>query len=1637
MSDTTETAVRRLRQDSPTVDAVCRQIERHVDSSEARLAVDFAEIFFSKAPAELLRERSTDALTHMVLGAFRFLEDGRPDPVKVSVLNPDVDNEGWYGPVTVLRTDISERPFIVDTIREFLHAHDLAVEHLVYPVLHVDRDGDGRVTGVEPSRRGGDRESLVHCEVVQVTDSGALGSVERELQACLEDVVRATDDFEPMIDAVNEVVADLAEHAKVLYDWREEVEEIEAFLRWLRDGAFVFLGYRAYDLIDDGKHRSVVVESGSGLGVLRDETRSAFHHPVPLSELEPGVRDLVEHGPMLVISKTNAESTVHRRVRMDYIGVKKLGAEGEIVGEHRFQGLFTSKAFSENADDIPILRRKLAWILDQAGVREGSHDYKEIITIFNSLPKEELFLASAEEIGEDIRTVLTSYNTAGVRVTLREDALQRGISVMVILPKERFSGDVRRAIEKALVELFEAEALNYHLALGGGDQARLHFYLRTAEERAERVEVEEVEKLVSRIIRTWSDRVREGLERVRPTDEARRLARRYADTMSAEYQAATDPAVAVEDILALEEMRAEGRVISIALANRGGSVAAPGASGVTELKLFLREEQLVLSDFMPILENTGLRVIAVSPFEVRDPQSGDSTIYVFAVQDGAGEAVDIDERGDLLAETILAARAGDAVSDSLNRLVLGAGLHWREVSVLRAYTAYAFQIGAVPSRMSLPSALVKYPGIVRELFELFRVRFDPDEGSSQEARASAAEDIRQAFRGSLGGVSLLSDDRALRRLEELISATLRTNYYRHGGPHPTFCSGGVPYVSFKFSCADVEVLSRTRLIYEVWVHSARMEGVHLRGARVARGGIRWSDRADDFRTEILGLVKTQMVKNAVIVPGGSKGGFITRRTLTDPEARLQEGKGQYATLMRGLLDLTDNLDGSGLSVRPEGVVCWDEPDPYLVVAADKGTATFSDLANGVSAEYGFWLGDAFASGGSNGYDHKEVGITARGAWECVRRHFRELGKDIQSEPFTVVGVGDMSGDVFGNGMLLSRQIRLIAAFDHRHIFIDPDPDPAVSFAERQRLFDLGSSSWDDYDRSVLSSGGVIIPRATKEVDLSPEAVKALGLPPDAGTLSGEELIRAVLCAPVELLWNGGIGTYVKSPAESHHDAGDPTNDAVRVDVTELRCAVVGEGGNLGFTQRARIAYALQGGRANTDAMDNSGGVDMSDHEVNLKILLAPAVPAGEMSDERRNELLQELTDDVANLVLEDNRTQSLAISLDAMRAAEAADDFRDLMFSLEKSGELNRAAESLPSLDVLVERRDRGETLTRPELCVLLAYAKLSVKASLIQSALPDDPVTESYLLGYFPPAAAQAAGSGNLKAHRLRREIIVSQLTNDLVDLMGATFVNRVVRDTGSGVEDVVRAWIVASRLAGHRALLERMGEHESGLDARVSYRWLLGLARVLERTTRWVLNNVRPGTSPARVVDENLEGLALLRERFPDIVAGEDRALFEKRLSEIHELGADRGFSQDLITLRFLDQLLEIVEIARETASPEVETGRAYYAVSETFEIPWLRRTTFEAAGDDRWEQRAAQAMSEDLSRAHRKVVVAAMGALRADGTVEDAMRTIVDPRARHVAHFREVLEELKAEEAARLPAISVAVRELGGLAERLGGV
>ena len=1609
---------------SEVIRDVLTAIRGAVDDDRYPLLEKFVPLFLGKAPVELFEERGTEDLARLCVDSLLFLDRSRPDRVDVEVLNPDPDGTGWSAPVTVVQTNVAERPFIVDTIREFLSSEDLQIAHLVYPIMTVERNEDGWITDLHPPDESAQTESMVYAEVSRVADSEARDSLRHETARRLEDVVKATDDFGLMIDKIGDVVAELGFRMRDVRQHRDEFREVQAFLRWLRDGGFVFLGYRSYSFqpVEPGGEDAVMVDPGSGLGVLQADDTSAFARPLPISQLSSQMRERALSGPLLIISKTNAESTVHRRARMDYVGVKKLRRDGSVAGEHRFLGLFTSQAYTEPAQDIPILRQKLGTILE--GVSEGSHDYKEIITIFDSLPKEELFLASAEEITKDIRTILTRYNTAEVFVTVRRDALGRGVSIMVVLPRSRFSGAFRKEFETALVSRYKAEILNYHLAMGAGDQARLHFYLGGPPDRLAEIEWRDLKATVTSLTRSWLDEVGDLLAETRPTDEAHRIAKHYASAFAPEYKAATDPDSAVTDIAELEAMKAEGRMESVRFFDDSKSRSK------CDLKVYIREHQIILSDFMPVLENCGLRVIAVSLFELREGGGrNDSAIYSFDVQTSDGDRVDVEARGPVLSEAILAARAGDATNDGFNCLMQPTGMTWREVEVLRAYSHYAFQIGAVPSRQVLRAALDSHPAIGLLLFQLFEARFDPgspDAESGLEAREAIAAGIRSRIGDELVGVSSLAHDRALRSFQAVIDSTVRTNYYRTGGRTPTVRSGGVPYASFKFDSERLQSVSKSRLKYEIWVRSSRMEGIHLRGASVARGGIRHSDRPDDFRTEVMGLVLTQMVKNAVIVPSGSKGGFVCLRSFPDREAMGHEAREQYCTLMRGLLDITDNLDGE--TKPPEGVLRYDGFDPYLVVAADKGTAPFSDTANAIAAEYGFWLDDAFASGGSNGYDHKAVGITAGGAWESVKRHFREMGRNIQEDPFTVAGIGDMSGDVFGNGMLLSRCTLLVAAFDHRHVFIDPDPDPETSFRERERIFHLGRSSWDDYDRSKLSPGGMIVSRGAKSVDLTEEARVALGLDADVVTLDGESLIRAVLSAPVDLLWNGGIGTYVKAGAESHADAGDASNDAVRISVSELRAKVVGEGGNLGFTQAARIEYALGGGRINTDALDNSGGVNLSDREVNLKILLNEALNAGLVTRDERNQLLERLTDRVANLVLADNESGCQAVSLDEYRARRGMDHYWALMGDLIRKGLLDRDAEGLPSWDELSARKESNQSLTRPELCVLMAYAKLHLKSALLASDLPDDPSTEDYFHRYFPAEAMELVGKERAANHRLRREIVACQMTNDLVDLMGSAFIGRLVRETGRESAEIARAWLVAARLTRHDALLEEIRSREGRASAAVTYRWTMGLARVLERTTRWVLNNCDPEESTTAIIEGSLDGLEALREKFHDIVAGRDRENFLARVKAAMPQAGDESFVRTLVTLRFLDHLLEILRLARSTGTDPVSAARVYYWVTEELRIPWLAGCIEKASGEGKWQQRWALGLVNDLGAIRRKLTE---GALAGEGTLEGALG--FGGNDAQLTRFHEVLAEVEAEDPISLAGLSVAIQEIRYLAAR----
>lgn len=1580
-------------------EAILKAIEDGVDPNRVAILESFAGEMLGRAPGDFFAGRDDQGVARTVKDLFELLEATGPDGISVRVRQqPDL------GPIGGVELIVGDRPFIVDTVRQYLISKGFEIRYQLHPVVVVDWDGRGRIAGIRSWRAAGKRTSAMYTEFEGPLDETIAKTLEDDIRVCVEDLRLATDDFPAMLAKTDEIAAILRADARGNPDRAAEINEVVAFLKWMRDGGFVFLGYREYDLNDgpDGR-RYAAVKRGSGLGILRREEMSAAWEPIPIDDLPVDIRGRALHGDVLLVSKANSESRVHRRARMDYIGIKKLDGAGQVIGERRFLGLFTWQAYAENAVNIPILRQKLRQILEGANVPEGSHDYKTIFALFNDMPLEELFLVSSDGLRKEILAVMGAEDAGDVRLVVTPDSVARGVNVMVILPKRNYTDEIRERLRREIADAFGGSVLSDHLSIGAGDTARLHFYISASPERVEHVDTDVLKQSVGSIVRTWKQRLGDALRERHDTATVRRLASSYFDSFSAAYVATVDVETAVEDIERMEALRKSGTMQVALEDNADGEIVA------SDLRLFVKHGEMILADVMPVLENLGLRVIEADAMDV-----GEATIHRFVVQGPDLDRLERDEVGPRLAECLRAIGLGEADNDRFNQLVITAGLSWHEVAVLRAYSAYAFQIGAVTSRRAAPDALTNHPAVARILVDGFAVKFDPDIGTPREEAMSAA-DVR--FEDSLQNVESIGDDLTLRRLYNLIEATVRTSYFAN-------LKRSLPRLTLKFDCALVQQMPQPRPAREMFVHGPQIAGLHLRFGPVARGGLRWSERPDDFRTEVLGLVRTQQVKNTVIVPSGAKGAFYVRKPPADRNALEPAVRESYMQFIRGLLDVTDNIV-EGKVVHPRDVVFYDDDDPYLVVAADKGTATYSDTANAISAEYDFWLGDAFASGGSHGYDHKKEAITARGAWECVRHLFRELGRDVNSEPVTVVGIGDMSGDVFGNGMLLSRTIRLLAAFDHRHIFIDPDPDPAVSYEERRRLFQLPRSSWLDYDRSLISEGGGIYPRGAKLIELTPQVRSALSI--EDAALNGQALIQAILRAPADLLWNGGIGTYVKASDETPADVGDSSNDAVRINATDLRVKVVGEGGNLGLTQRARVEYALAGGRLNTDAIDNSGGVDMSDREVNLKILLRPLVERGDLTDDGRNELLVEVTDDVAERVLAANRAQSRALSLEQLRAKERLSDFRDASYYLEQRGVLKRSLEFLPGWGRLQARQEVDKSMTRPELAVLLAYNKLYLKREIIASTLPDDPTLTGLLRRYFPEKTMARITDEEVRDHRLQREIIATVLANWLVDLMGSTFLPRVVRDTGASPATVARGWYTAMEIAGVRRLLDGLERNRANLSAEDEYRWLLDLEGILERTVRWALENIPEDAEVGAAIARFKLPVAELGAILPSIIHGSQRARFEAAMEDLHGSGVSPEEAQRIAALRFLGELMAVTQIADEVGREVTDVGRAYCALADQVDFAVLRELLEMAPGEDEWEQRAAQGLLQDLGQARRNLTLAVLMTDWPEVSVEEQLASFGKRNESRLAALRETAASLLGEDSIGLAALTVATREI----------
>ena len=1503
-----------------------------VGPREREAAERFIAEFYEHVPPSDMIGRDARDLSGAALSIWRLAARRPPGRAKLRVYNPDPETDHWSSRHMIVEIVNDDMPFLVDSVTGAINAGERVVHLAVHPILTVMRSPEGQLLDIGAPAPPALRESWMQIEISRETDPANLAGLAQTLTDALADVRAAVGDWQPMRETLREILTRLPS-ARVPAPPPERAE-VESFLRWLDDDNFTFLGYREYVFAGAAEPER------PPLGILRNPDYPVFGGLRDLASLPPDVQAFIRRCELLIVSKSNRRATVHRGAHMDAIGLRRFDAKGEVVGLHLFLGLFTSLAYSRSPRSIPLLRLKVRRVLERAGFPAASHDGKALLHILDTLPRDTLFQSDEDQLFETAIGVLNLQERQRIALFVRRDPLERFVSCLVYAPRERYDTALRQRFAAILEEAFAGSVSAYYTHLDEFVLARVEFFIRTTRGAVPAVDEAALEARLAEAGRSWLDRVEEAAAAAFGEAEARERLRRI-DTFPIAYQARTAAAQAVADLPRIEAVLA-GSPLEASLHDRH--------AGLLGLRLYRAFEPVVLSDVLPILENLGLRVITEEPFRI-DARGGEAVwIHEFEL---AGLAVDAADRG-RFEEAVVAVWTGQVENDSLNRLVLDAGLSARQVVALRLYAKFLRQVGTTFSQEYMADALSAHPEIARRLVRLFELRFDP---GGEENRPLAVIAEIQAIDHNLDAVASLDEDRILRNFPTLILKSVRTNYWQRlpsGAPKP--------YLSVKLASSEIDLLPPPRPLYEIFVYSPRVEGLYMRAGKIARGGIRWSDRREDFRTEILGLMKAQTVKNAVIVPVGSKGGFVVKQPPAARERLQAEAIECYRVLMRGLLDLTDNMAAGNAAshriVPPSQVVRHDDDDPYLVVAADKGTATFSDYANEISAEYGFWLGDAFASGGSAGYDHKAIGITARGAWELVKRHFRELGHNPDSDAPSVIGVGDMSGDVFGNGMLQSPRLRLLGAFNHLHIFVDPGPEPARGFAERQRLFGLPRSSWADYDASLISAGGGVFERAAKSIAISPEMKAVFDIAADH--LTPAELIRKMLTASVDLLWFGGIGTYIKARDESHAAVGDKANDALRVDGEELRAKIVGEGANLGATQRGRVAYALAGGRINTDAIDNSAGVDLSDHEVNLKILIDRAIAAGALPPEERDMLLAGMTQEVAAAVLRDNYLQGEALSLAEARGISELDRQLRLIRDLERSGRLDRALEFLPDDETIAVRAAAGRGLVRPELSVLLAYAKLALDAELMRSDLPDAPELAAELEGYFPQVLRDRLGP-QIATHPLRREITATVVTNDLVNRAGITFVTDMQARTGRPASEAARAYLIVRDSFDLRGWWARIEALDDKLAARVQLEMLVEIVRLIEQAAAWMLRARR--TDLARDIPALAPQVAQLRAALCEVLPEADRSLLEERRVRLAADGVPDALADDIAGAPFLAFAPEIAELAARSGRPLDLAARVYFAVGARFALDEMRAAARRLPAETSWQKLAVEAMTDDL--------------------------------------------------------------------------
>ncbi len=1594
-------------------DELISRVEKSISSD---LTTVVSRYFDLVAPEDLVgtEVRDLEGLikSHVALGQSR-----TPGTSKVAALSPNLDSHGWQSPYSVVQVVTDDMPFLVDSVSAEISQGGRSIRVVIHPRFWVKRDQQGELVEIldldvlpgESVPEGAIQESWISVEIDRESDFADLTAIETRMQRVLADVRATVEDWPAMQSKLHEVIAEI-ETVTGVSD-RERREAIE-FLKWLPENHFTFVGYANYDL-----SKNVLSRIGaSGLGTLRNTNDGGL--------LSKNDQDHSSIDSLMVVTKARMRSTVHRPVVLDYVGIRRVDASGQQIGEHRFLGLFSSAAYTQSVTNIPVLSSKVADVIESMALGRDSHSGKDLMQFLETYPRDEMFQISPDELVDVARRVLQLQERRQVRVFTRTEVFGRYVSVLVYFPRDRYTTEVRLRMEAILLQAYGATSIEHTARVSESVLARLHFVIyKPLNKSIPEIDLEQLEADLADATRFWEDDFADSLVEQAGEEDSARLLRTWGNSFPESFKA---------DVLA-------GDAVSLLKILESLETLAPGAikvsmyepnsaeDGTRRFTIYRIGSPITLSTVLPILHDLGVEVIDERAYDLRRKGMDVAWVYDFGLNFDDSKVPGLDSLAERFCNTFMAIWLGEVDSDPFNALVIHGGLTARNVGIIRAYAAYLRQAGTPFSQGYLQQVLLTNVGIVQLLLHLFVVRFDPKFTGDRNLQQL---ELETKIESALDAVASLDHDRIMRASVALVLATLRTNVYQLDS-----AGNYLEVMAFKLDPSLVPDLPLPLPKFEIWVFSPRVEGVHLRFAAVARGGIRWSDRQEDFRIEILGLVKAQMVKNTVIVPSGAKGGFVLKRgpEPSNRDAWLAEGITCYQMFIAALLDLTDNLV-NGEVIPPKNVVRHDVDDPYLVVAADKGTATFSDIANKISTDRGFWMGDAFASGGSVGYDHKAMGITAKGAWESVKRHFLELGLNTQTQDFTVVGVGDMSGDVFGNGMLLSQHIRLLAAFDHRHIFLDPNPDTAKSLIERQRLFTLPRSSWEDYNVKLISKGGGIYPRSVKSIDLTAEVKSALGISAEIMSLTPNELLTKILLAPVDLLWNGGIGTYLKASTETHAQVGDKANDAIRVNGNEIRARVIGEGGNLGATQLGRIEAARAGIKLNTDAIDNSAGVDTSDHEVNIKILLDQAVTAGSMTIADRNIQLAAMTNEVGELVLRDNYEQNLILAQARIQAPEMLRVHQRLMQSLEAQGLLNRTIEYLPT-DAQIDLLDaQGSGLTSPELCVLMAYVKIDLTRDRANDEIVNEPWCQEILSNYFPTDLRHGYAA-LMHSHPLRKEIISTVMTNEMVNRGGATYAWRAAEESGAGDSEIFRAFVVSRDVFGFKALWAELEQLDGQVSTNCQIELLLESRRLLDRATRWFLQSRGGRLNVEAEISKFASTVAQLTDRVPDFLRGGEQERLTKNVKRYESQGVPRPIALRIAALLDEFSLLDIIEISDRENEDPARILDLYFALSERYDVDRMLFQITALPRADRWTAYARTALRSDLYVALAALVSRVAQATTASDSVDQRITQWESRFPEGVARTRATLNEIAHSEQNDLATLSVALRAIRTLAGQGG--